>query len=55
MSPTKADIRAARRRLMKYAAATGVLLGLVCNSLPPRYQVICNTVSSIASSCGGGN
>ena len=55
MTTTPEEIRAARRRLMKYAAVIGVLLGLVCNSLPPQYQALCNTVSSIASSCGGGN
>jgi hypothetical protein len=51
--PTREEIRAARRRLFRYAATLGVGLGLVCNSLPPQYQALCNTISTITSSCNG--
>ena len=47
--------RARSRRLMKIGAAAGVLLGLVCHCLPPRYQAACNTVSQVATmACGAG-
>ena len=43
-----------RRRLAKYGAAFGVVLGLVCQTVPPRYQAACNAVSQIAAlTCGG--
>ncbi len=39
------------RRKTLLAAALGALLGLVCNLLPPEYQVGCKTVLKI---CTGG-
>jgi hypothetical protein len=47
--------RRARRRLVRIGAAAGMVLGLVCHCLPPRYQAACNTVSQVtALTCGPG-
>lgn len=46
--------RKALKKLVKWAAAAGALLGLLCSQLPPKYQAPCNMVSKITTlSCGG--
>jgi hypothetical protein len=43
-----------RRRLMRYGALAGVVLGIACNLLPPRYQATCAAVAKVAAlPCGG--
>lgn len=39
-------------RVMKwrrYAALAGVILALVCKSLPPDYQAVCEVIASLCS------
>ncbi len=43
--------KAAMAKLVKIAAALGVLLGLVCSSLPEKYQAPCKAVAGILSAC----
>jgi len=40
-------------RLIKIAAITGFVVGLVCSSLPPKYQTACSAVSHVLPhACG---
>ena len=48
---TKAMVKARQRKRAAAAAVLGAILGLVCNMLPPDYQVACKTVVHI---CTGG-
>jgi hypothetical protein len=40
-----------RKKLVRYAVVLGVVLGLVCPSLPEKYRPICTAIASLASSC----
>jgi hypothetical protein len=40
-----------RKKLLKYAVAFGIVLGLVCPQLPEEYRPVCTAIASIASSC----
>ena len=42
---------AVAKRLAKYAILIGALLGLVCSSVPPKYQAACKSVATILSAC----
>ena len=53
MSPTDTEIKNARKRILRWGAVLGVVLGLICHHLPPDYRTICSTISSIAASCAG--
>lgn len=50
----KALTKAQRRRLMKFAAAAGGLLGLACHLLPHHYQAACSAVAKAVSIAVGG-
>ncbi len=42
------------RNRMKWAAAAGAILALVCSCVPPKYQAACYAVAQIAPlTCGG--
>lgn len=44
-----------RRKIRRAGVLAGVLLGLVCSSLPPKYQHACNYVSQVVGlTCGAG-
>ncbi len=41
------------KKVSKYAAAAGMVLAIVCQSVPARYQAACNVVSQIVPhACG---
>lgn len=44
-----------RRKIMRYGAIAGLVLGMICNSLPHDYQSPCNAVAQIFSLTCGGN
>lgn len=47
------DIDARRRRALRIAAIIGLLAGLLCQSLPPKYHAACNAVLDVANlACG---
>lgn len=50
MSPAKPP---ARLKKLGYAALIGVVLGLVCQSLPPDYRTLCTAVARIVSTACG--
>ena len=42
------------KKLMKWAAAAGAVLGLLCSQLPVQYQAPCRLVAKVTTlSCGG--
>ena len=43
--------KAARAKLVKIAAAIGIILGLVCSSLPSNLQAPCKVLSGILTAC----
>lgn len=48
---TTPDVEAKKKRLRRIALAVGILLAIVCKSLPPEYQVVCDTIAQV---CRGG-
>ncbi len=52
---TDVEVAAMRRKILKYGAILGVVLGLVCSSLPEEYQRACGAITQIAGlTCGTG-
>lgn len=39
------------KRVAKWAVLVGVILSLICQSLPIQYQAPCKTVATILSAC----
>lgn len=39
------------KKLAKYAIFAGALLGLLCSSVPPKYQAACKSVAGILAAC----
>ncbi len=51
---TTLDKKAKAKRALRIAAIVGMILGLVCKMLPPKYQQPCETLSQVFSlTCGG--
>ncbi len=45
--------KAKLKKYARYAAAVGMLLALACQSVPSRYQSVCNVVAQvIPHACG---
>jgi hypothetical protein len=51
--PETPDIKADLKRVARWAAAVGVVLGLVCPSLSPRYQAPCQVLRTVINACTG--
>ncbi len=54
MAPSKRELSDAerKRRNRKIALIAGMVLALVCKSLPPHYHAVCNAIASL---CSGGH
>lgn len=54
MTDNPNEIARLRRKFTRWAAALGVMLGLLCGALPPQYHHACNVLTQIAGfTCGG--
>jgi hypothetical protein len=51
--PETPDLAADLKRVARWAAAIGVALGLLCPSLPARYQAPCQAVRTVINVCTG--
>lgn len=43
-----------RKRVLRVAAIVGVLLGLVCQFVPPEYRAICSSAAKVTGLFLGG-
>lgn len=37
------------KKWAKYAALIGLVLGVVCNVIPPKYQTVCKTIANLCT------
>lgn len=51
--PSPPDIKADLKRVARWAAVLGVLLGLLCPALPARYQAPCQVARTLINVCTG--
>lgn len=49
----KPDIRIDLRRVARWAATAGAVLGLLCPALPAHYQAPCAVAREVISACTG--
>lgn len=40
-----------QKQAAKYAAVLGIILAIVCNSVPPEYRAVCHALAQV---CTGG-